>query len=64
MCPIQKGTDGSNACQSRVAAAGKLCPIQKGTYGSIACQCSVAAAGKLCVQYKRGHMVLLHVSLV
>ena len=41
-----------------------MCPIQKGTDGSIACQCSVAAAGKLCVQYKKGHTVLLHVSVV
>ena len=29
MCPIQKGTDGSNACQSSVAAAGKLCAQYK-----------------------------------
>ena len=41
MCPIQKGTDGSNACQSRVAAAGKLC-----------------------VQYKKGQMVLMHVTIL
>ena len=29
MCPLQKGTDGSNACQSPAAAAGKPCVQSK-----------------------------------